>query len=90
MQGNWLKSLLVAILGLFFVVLHEQAFANDHKEQEGLDPAKLIMEHIQDAHDFHFFTLKKNDGSEFHATIPLPIIIYSSFKGNFNVLFIKI
>ncbi|MFZ9262903.1 MAG: F0F1 ATP synthase subunit A [Chitinophagaceae bacterium] len=81
MQGNWLKSLLVAILGLFFVVLHEQAFANDHKEQEGLDPAKLIMEHIQDAHDFHFFTLKKNDGSEFHATIPLPIIIYSSSKG---------
>jgi len=68
-------------LGLFFVVLHEQAFANDHKEQEGLDPAKLIMEHIQDAHDFHFFTLKKNDGSEFHATIPLPIIIYSSSKG---------
>lgn len=81
MQGNWLKSLLVAILGLFFVVLHEQAFANDHKEHEGLDPAKLIMEHIQDAHDFHFFTLKKNDGSEFHATIPLPIIIYSSSKG---------
>jgi F-type H+-transporting ATPase subunit a len=81
MQGNWLKSLLVAILGLFFVVLHEQAYANDHKEQEGLDPAKLIMEHIQDAHDFHFFTLKKNDGSEFHATIPLPIIIYSSSKG---------
>jgi len=81
MQGNWLKSLLVATLGLFFVVLHEQAFANDHKEQEGLDPAKLIMEHIQDAHDFHFFTLKKNDGSEFHATIPLPIIIYSSSKG---------
>jgi F-type H+-transporting ATPase subunit a len=39
------------------------------------------MEHIQDAHDFHFFTLKKADGTEFHASIPLPVILYSQTKG---------
>ncbi|NBO58935.1 MAG: F0F1 ATP synthase subunit A, partial [Chitinophagia bacterium] len=77
MQGNWLKSLLVAVLALFFV----PSFANDHEEKTKLDPAKLIMEHIQDAHEFHFFTLEKKDGSEFHATIPLPVIIYSNTKG---------
>jgi F-type H+-transporting ATPase subunit a len=81
MQGNWLKSLLVAVLGLFCMSLSMTALANDHGAEEKLDPAKLIMEHIQDAHDFHFFTLQKKDGSEFHATVPLPVIIYSKSKG---------
>ena len=81
MQGNWLKSLLVAALGLFSMSLSMTAQANDHGAEEKLDPAKLIMEHIQDAHDFHFFTLQKKDGSEFHATVPLPVIIYSNTKG---------
>jgi len=81
MQENWLKSLLVAVLGLFSMSLSMTAQANDHGAEEKLDPAKLIMEHIQDAHDFHFFTLQKKDGSEFHATVPLPVIIYSNTKG---------
>ena len=46
-----------------------------------LDPAKVIMEHIQDAHEFHFFTLAKTDGSEFHASVPLPVILYSPQRG---------
>ena len=61
MQGNWLKSLLVAVLALFFV----PSFANDHEEKTKLDPAKLIMEHIQDAHEFHFFTLEKKTALNF-------------------------
>lgn len=59
MLGNWLKSLLVATLGLFFVSLSIPALANDHEGAEKLDPAKLIMEHIQDAHDFHFYPAEK-------------------------------
>ena len=81
MQGNWLKSLLVAVFGLFLVLFCATSFANEHEEKSKLDPAKLIMEHIQDAHDFHFFTLEKKDGTEFHATVPLPVIIYSNTKG---------
>jgi F-type H+-transporting ATPase subunit a len=81
MQVNRLKSLLVACLGLISVLFITPVVANEKGGEEKLDPAKLIMEHIQDAHDFHFFTLKKKDGSEFHATLPLPIIIYSSTKG---------
>jgi F-type H+-transporting ATPase subunit a len=81
MQGNWLKSLLVATLGVFFLSLSMTGLANDHGGAEKLDPAKLIMEHIQDAHDFHFFTLQKKDGTEFHATVPLPVIVYSNTKG---------
>ncbi len=55
---------------------------HDTKEEK-LDPAKIIMDHIKDAHEFHFFTLenKENPHETFHATIPLPVILYSPSKG---------
>jgi F-type H+-transporting ATPase subunit a len=76
MRLNGLKSLLVACFSLFGVLISLPAAANEEVAGEKLNPAKVIMEHIQDSHEFHFFTLKKADGSEFHATIPLPIILY--------------
>jgi F-type H+-transporting ATPase subunit a len=81
MRLNGLKSLLVACFSLFWVLISLPAAANEEVAGEKLNPAKVIMEHIQDSHEFHFFTLKKADGSEFHATIPLPIILYSKEKG---------
>jgi F-type H+-transporting ATPase subunit a len=63
------------------VLISLPAAANEEVAGEKLNPAKVIMEHIQDSHEFHFFTLKKADGSEFHATIPLPIILYSKERG---------
>jgi F-type H+-transporting ATPase subunit a len=81
MRLNGLKSLLVACFSLFWVMISLPAAANEEVAGEKLNPAKIIMEHIQDSHEFHFFTLKKADGSEFHATIPLPIILYSKERG---------
>jgi len=81
MGSKRLKSLLGAVLGLFFTVFSLSVQANEEAGNKALDPAKVIMEHIQDAHDFHFFTLKKEDGTEFHASIPLPVILYSQTKG---------
>ena len=81
MRLNGLKSLLVACFSLFSVLISLPAAANEEVAGEKLNPAKVIMEHIQDSHEFHFFTLKNADGSEFHATIPLPIILYSKEKG---------
>jgi F-type H+-transporting ATPase subunit a len=81
MGSKRLKSLLVAVLGLFFTVFSLSVKANEEAGEKALDPAKVIMEHIQDAHDFHFFTMKKADGTEFHASIPLPVILYSQTKG---------
>lgn len=81
MGAKRLKTLLVAALGLFFALFSMPVLANEEGGKAGLDPAKVIMEHIQDAHDFHFFTLQKEDGTEFHATVPLPVIIYSEKKG---------
>ncbi|HEX3935674.1 MAG TPA: F0F1 ATP synthase subunit A [Puia sp.] len=40
------------------------------------NPSSQILEHISDAHEFHFFTLNKKP-----VTIPLPVILYSKDKG---------
>lgn len=46
--------------------------AGGHEEGEAkLDPAKIIMDHIKDGHEFHFWNL----------TVPLPVILYSPTKG---------
>jgi F-type H+-transporting ATPase subunit a len=81
MVAKRFKSILVLAFGLFFTLLSTSTFAQEpahegeHKVEE-LDPAKIIMDHIKDAHEFHFFT-----AGSFHATIPLPIILYSPSKG---------
>jgi F-type H+-transporting ATPase subunit a len=54
----------------------ENGAAGHEVKEEKLDPAKIIMDHIKDAHEFHFFTV-----GDFHATIPLPVILYSPTKG---------
>src|SRR5579871_258800 len=82
------KSLLVAafsLSGLFFFNVSNaqpagdttvQAEASAKKEEHKLDPAKIILEHVADAHEFHFLTLNKKP-----VSIPLPVILYSPAKG---------
>ena len=57
----------------------------DHKGGEGdekkFDANEVIFGHVMDAHEFHFFSWKGSDGKEHHATIPLPVIVYSPEKG---------
>lgn len=48
----------------------------DKKKEGSIDPAKIILEHVGDAHEFHFFTL-----NHFYASIPLPVILYTKEKG---------
>lgn len=88
MAAKSIKSLMAAAFSLFFTVISITSFAQGHpaepgtnpehpeKAEEKLDPGKLILDHIKDAHEFHFFT-----AGETHATIPLPIILYSPSKG---------
>ena len=77
------KSLLVAVFSLSLLVspLLLVAQEGEHhptgaKEEEKLDPAKTIIEHVSDGHEFHFF---ETSGHSF--SIPLPIILYSPEKG---------
>ena len=86
MAFKHIKSLLVATFSIFALMFSGPVFAQNHEnepktelphEAEGkLDPAKIILEHIQDAHEWHFFSF-----GDFHATIPLPVILYSPTNG---------
>lgn len=81
-----IKSLLVAVFSLFLVSISPVANAQEEHpveatehgttHEEKLDPAKIILDHIKDAHEFHFFTV-----GHFHATIPLPVILYVPGEG---------
>ena len=81
-----IKSLLVIVFSIFTLLYSTGIYANETPQKEGneaadhkeaaFDPAKLIMEHIMDAHEFHFFTI-----GETHISIPLPVILYSPQKG---------
>lgn len=57
----------------------------DHKGGENtektFDANKVIFSHVMDAHEFHFFSWEGSDGKEHHATIPLPVILYSPERG---------
>jgi F-type H+-transporting ATPase subunit a len=50
--------------------------AKGQKEKKSFDPAKVILDHVSDGHEFHFAIVGKR-----HLTIPLPVILYSSTQG---------
>lgn len=62
-------------------------FAQEHHTTEPAKKAKIfdanevIFGHIMDAHEFHFLSYKGSDGHMHHATIPLPVILYSKERG---------
>jgi len=76
--------LLVAICSFFSIVfsnglLAQEAAAKDgeaKEKKEAIDPAKIILEHVGDAHEFHFFTINGHP-----ISIPLPVLLYTSGKG---------
>lgn len=41
-----------------------------------MNPSKIILEHVADAHEFHFFTINKRP-----VSLPLPVILYAPAKG---------
>ena len=79
MGSRNIKSLFTAFLSLVIVFFSHAGYAQE-KVPEGttptFDPGKEIMSHIADAYEFHFFT-----AGNFHATIHLPVILYSPQKG---------
>jgi F-type H+-transporting ATPase subunit a len=74
-----IKSLLAAVFAFFLLAVSTTALAQHQpatSTEKKIDPAKIILEHVGDAHDFHFFTI---DGHPY--SIPLPVILYSPEKG---------
>src|SRR4051812_15725209 len=87
MASKSIKSILVAVFSISLVFFSNASFAQhppveEHaKKEKTFDANEVIFGHIMDAHEFHFLSYKGDDGKEHHATIPLPVILYSKEKG---------
>jgi F-type H+-transporting ATPase subunit a len=90
------KCLLVAVFSIFSTAFFTPVFAQpgggeqdqqtggqaaEKKEKKLFDANEVIFGHIMDAHEFHFLSWKSGDGETHHATIPLPVILYSPQRG---------
>ncbi len=58
---------------LFLNPVSAQHEGDEATHAEKLDPGKIIVEHVTDAHDFHLFTI-----GDHHYSIPLPVILYQN------------
>jgi F-type H+-transporting ATPase subunit a len=81
------KSLLVAGFSVFALLFSMSVRAQEKgPEKTGgkkgvFDANEVIFAHVLDAHQFHFLSYKKADGTEQQVTIPLPVIVYSAGRG---------
>src|SRR6266498_5850789 len=84
MSRKSMKFTLAAVFSLFVLFFSNSLPAQEtpskaveNKEETGkINPSKIILEHVSDAHEFHFATINKKP-----VSIPLPVILYSPGKG---------
>ena len=83
MINRYMKALLATVFSLFIsgflIAQHEEnqpVTVGETHHEEALDPGKIIIEHVTDAHDFHIATI-----GEHHISLPLPVMLYSPTKG---------
>ena len=80
------KSILAAVFSACLILFCNMSFAQEKQEakvadekteKKAFDANEVIFGHVLDAHEFHFLSYKGSDGLQHHATIPLPVILYS-------------
>jgi F-type H+-transporting ATPase subunit a len=84
MSQKSMRFLLIAVFSLFvsffsnsLIAQETPSNAGENKEETGkINPSKIILEHVSDAHEFHFATVGNKP-----VSIPLPVILYSPAKG---------
>jgi F-type H+-transporting ATPase subunit a len=85
MASGWSKSLLVAAFSLVSLFFFNMSEAQDTPAENGqgsqpkareIQPSKVILEHVGDGHEFHFWTFNSKP-----VAIPLPVILYSPQRG---------
>lgn len=79
------KSIVVAVFSVVLLFFFNVSMAQDSGPEAGktekeeapkMNPSRIILEHVADAHEFHFYTFNKKP-----VSIPLPVILYSPAKG---------
>jgi len=66
-----------------FIMISLASFAsenqtNTEEEKKAYDPVPGVMEHIADAHEWHFLDYKDKAGHNHPVSIPLPVILYTN------------
>ena len=71
------KLLIISVLltSLFSFSPTGSVYASDDSD-ETFNPGEMIMHHVTDAYEWHFF-----DIGDTHVTLPLPVIVYSNEHG---------
>lgn len=73
------KPLKFSALVLFFIFsIAPSSFASDPSGEEKFNPTETINHHIMDAHDWHLFDLKGEDGEVHPFSISLPVILWDN------------
>lgn len=71
-----LKTLRNLLIASSFFAFATSVFAKeDNHESDDFSPKDMILHHIGDAYDWHFFDYKKSDGTTVHVSLPLPVIL---------------
>jgi len=79
-----LKSLtLLAVLILCSVSVGLANDSHDSEKDKSFNAKEMIMHHIKDAHDWHFFDLPNEDGTSTPVSLPLPVILI--YEGQLDV-----
>ena len=85
MSSKSIKSILVATFSLCCITVFAQKDkASETETSKGkMDAGAIILDHVMDAHEFHFFTIKNEENSKksTEVSIPLPVIVCSPSKG---------
>ncbi len=85
MSGKGIRFFIRNIFVLALLVVSTGVFAQEntitdaqHAEADKAEfnAGHAIIHHVLDAHEFHYFSL-----GDFHASLPLPVILYSPTKG---------
>ncbi len=83
MISNCFKSFTVAVFSVFLLFIFNPAMGQGEEEpkKDKFNAKEVIFGHVLNAHEFHFFDIKKKDGSKHPVSIPLPVILYSPQRG---------
>jgi F-type H+-transporting ATPase subunit a len=73
------KASLATLFFLFLFTLPNLSKASGDSRE--FNAGEIILHHILDAHQIHFFTLNEGKDNEFHFSLPLPVILYTPGKG---------
>ena len=77
---NLLKEVTIGCIALLacFNTMASENKNNKPGAEEEFNSVDMIMHHISDAHDFHFFDYTDSEGVEHAVSIPLPVILYTN------------